>query len=334
MTEVGVVVVGRNEGPRLGPCLRSVLRCTRTLLYVDSGSRDDSVAQARQTGVPLLQLDPGRPFSAARARNEGFQQLLSQHPWLQYVQFVDGDCQLDAEWLQRGRELLSQQRQVTVVCGRIRELRPEASPYNRMCALEWDQPAGEVRASGGNLMVRVSAFRDLGGFRDDVLAAEDDELCLRVRRAGGRIYLLDAPMVLHDADVLRFSQWWRRARRCGQAYAQGFALHGRPPQNHFRRETRSLILWGALWPLLVALVGSFTRGAGLFLLAAYPALGLRIVRHGLGRGWPLRHAVLYAVFTVLSKFPGVLGMLHFHLQLWRGHAPSLIEHKEMRLGHE
>lgn len=333
MTDVGVVVVGRNEGDRLGPCLQSLLACTQTLVYVDSGSQDDSVAQAESLGVLVWQLDPARPFSAARARNEGFGQLLRQYPELQFVQFVDGDCQVDSAWLARGCDFLTARPEVTVVCGRITERHPEASPYNRMCALEWDQPAGEVRASGGNLMMRVAAFRDLGGFRDDVMAAEDDELCLRVRHAGGRIHLLDAPMVVHDADLLRFSQWWRRARRCGQAYAQGFALHGQPPENHFRRETRSLIVWAALWPAFTVLLAACTHGAGLLLLAAYPALALRIVRRGLGRNWPLRHAISYAFFTLLAKWPGFIGLLAFHVRRWRGQRPALIEHKEIRLGH-
>lgn len=333
LTDLGVVVVGRNEGGRLGVCLRSLLAFTRRLVYVDSGSRDDSVAHAQALGVFVWRLDPSRPFSAARARNEGFSQLLRQFPDLEFVQFVDGDCQIDGDWLTRGRDYLVTHAEVTIACGRICERHPEASPYNRMCALEWDRPAGEVRASGGNLMMRVAAFRELGGFRDDVMAAEDDELCLRVRRAGGHIHLLDAPMVLHDADLLRFSQWWRRARRCGQAYAQGFALHGQPPENHFRRETRSLMVWAALWPALIVLLAAFTRGAGLLLLAAYPALGLRIARRGLTRGWPLRHAVLYAFFTLLAKWPGFIGLAAFHVRRWRGQAPALIEHKEIRLGH-
>ena len=333
-SDFGVVVIGRNEGERLESSLASVLVCTRTLIYVDSGSSDGSVARARGLGVAVWEIDPARPMSAARARNEGFQRLLADHPELEFVQFVDGDCELDGAWLPRARAALVGAPEVTVVCGRVRERYPDASPYNRMCALEWDQPAGDVRSSGGNFMVRARTFRELGGFRPDVLAAEDDEFCLRVRQTGGRIRLLGVDMVVHDAGLLRFAQWWRRARRCGQAYAQGFALHGRTPERHFRRETRSLWFWGALLPAASLLSAAFTGGAGLLLLGAYPALGLRIVRHGRRRDWPLRHALLYAGFTLLAKFPGLLGLLQFHRDRRRGRAPSLIEHKEVRLGHE
>ena len=94
-SSVGVVVIGRNEGQRLLDCLRGVLLHRSTVLYVDSGSTDGSPDNARALGVAVLQLDAARPFSAARARNEGAQALLKQHPDLAFVQFLDGDCLID-----------------------------------------------------------------------------------------------------------------------------------------------------------------------------------------------------------------------------------------------
>jgi GT2 family glycosyltransferase len=328
MNELGVVVIGRNEGLRLERCLASVLACTRDVLYVDSASSDGSAEQARRMGVAVLELDPARPMSAARARNEGFAQLLRRLPGLRFVQFVDGDCELAAGWLAHGRAELERSPAVAVVCGRIRERDPEASPYNRMCALEWDRAPGDVRSCGGNLMVKVDAFRDVGGFRADVVAAEDDELCLRLRAAGGRIRLLDADMVHHDAALLRFSQWWRRATRCGHAYALGHALHGRGPEHHFRRELLSLVLWGGALPVLALGVAAAKPGLALLPLAGYAALGGRIFRHGRRRGWSRQDAHLYAILTVLSKFPGLWGALRFYLDRWRGRHPALIEHKQ------
>jgi GT2 family glycosyltransferase len=328
MTDIGVVVVGRNEGARLERCLVSVLACTGQVLYVDSGSSDGSATRARALGVAVWELDPAQPFSAARARNEGFARLLAGTSDLALVQFVDGDCELDRNWLARGRDELSRVPELAMVCGRIREINPEASPYNRLCALEWDHPAGDVRACGGNFMIRVPVFHSVGGFRPEVVAAEDDELCLRVRRAGGRIRLLDADMVRHDAALLHFSQWWRRAERCGHAYALGFALHGRTSERHFRREVRSLVLWGALLPLSGLIPAAWTGGWSLLLWTGFLLLALRIYHHGRRRGWSARDACLYAAFTVLGKLPGAIGMIRFHLDRWRGRHPVLIEHKE------
>jgi hypothetical protein len=52
----GVVAIGRNEGERLKCCLQSAAG-VGTLVYVDSGSDDGSVAWARARGIDVVELD-------------------------------------------------------------------------------------------------------------------------------------------------------------------------------------------------------------------------------------------------------------------------------------
>src|SRR5207249_590682 len=96
---VGVVAIGRNEGERLGVCLASALRDCAHVVYVDSGSTDGSVALARDLGAQVLELDLSIPFTAARARNAGFDKLLHIAPDVEFVQFVDGDCEIVENWI-------------------------------------------------------------------------------------------------------------------------------------------------------------------------------------------------------------------------------------------
>ena len=103
---LGVVVIGRNEGERLRRCLQSVCGVAQSVVYVDSGSSDDSVAMSRGFGVAVVDLDMRTPFTAARARNEGFARLMSLQPTLEYVFFVDGDCEVIEGWLDSGLEFL------------------------------------------------------------------------------------------------------------------------------------------------------------------------------------------------------------------------------------
>src|SRR5580698_8655221 len=142
----GAVVIGRNEGERLRVCLQSVLRSTSRAVYVDSGSRDGSEALARSLGVEVVQLDLSVPFTAARARNVGYQRLAEIAPELALVQFVDGDCEVVAGWTDTAVARLLQRPELAVVCGRRRERHPEASVYNRLCDLEWDTPVGDTAA--------------------------------------------------------------------------------------------------------------------------------------------------------------------------------------------
>jgi hypothetical protein len=46
----GLSVIGRNEGDRLKSCLQSLVPACDRVVYVDSGSTDDSVTFARSLG--------------------------------------------------------------------------------------------------------------------------------------------------------------------------------------------------------------------------------------------------------------------------------------------
>lgn len=196
--QIGVVAIGRNEGNRLKECLLSVLGEGITVVYVDSGSTDGSVALARSLNVHVVELDLSIGFTAARARNAGFEHLLQVNPSIEFVQFVDGDCRVVQGWLQRAANEMVAHPEVVVVCGRRREEFPQNSIYNRLCDIEWDTPVGEAKACGGDAMMRVSALKQVGGFNPSLIAGEEPELCVRLRQNGGKIMRINAEMTCHS----------------------------------------------------------------------------------------------------------------------------------------
>jgi GT2 family glycosyltransferase len=325
---VAIVAIGRNEGERLKSCLRAALSGAQTVVYVDSGSTDGSAAFARSVGCEVVELTPDLPFSAARARNEGFARAMNVDPGAAIVQFVDGDCTLVEGWLERGTAALNERPGASVVCGHVREIHPEASVYNRLFDLEWRQTPGEVNACGGIFMVRPEVFTAVGGFRPEVIAAEDNEFCVRVRQSGQKILLLDTAMVWHDAAMRRFVEWWRRAKRTGHAYAQVAALHGNSDERYYVRDCRRVWIWGLAIPVTALALAPFTRGFSLLLLAAYPLQFAWIFLKGKQRGWAADDAFVYAYFTVLTKFPALQGMLAYYWRRLRGKTITIMEHKE------
>jgi GT2 family glycosyltransferase len=305
---VGVVVIGRNEGERLKQCLESVNRFVCNVVYVDSGSTDGSVAEARARGIEVVELDMGKPFTAARARNAGFFHLCGVAPELAYVQFVDGDCELDASWLEQASEFLDKHEDVAAVAGRLRERFPARSVYNMLCDIEWDGPAGEARFCGGIAMIRVDAFSRVSGFRPDLIAGEEPELCVRLRASGWLIWRLSAEMGWHDAAMLRFGQWWKRTLRAGFAFAQAAYLHGAPPERQGIRESRSAWLWGFFIPVTITLLAQMWLIPALILVLIYP---LQIVRLAWKGSRSPRENWLRAGFLILGKFPEVVGQIKF-----------------------
>jgi GT2 family glycosyltransferase len=319
----GAVSIGRNEGERLRQCLSSLFAAA-TVVYVDSGSTDGSAQWARNQGANVVDLDIDLPFTAARARNAGFRRLREMAPDLDYVQFVDGDCELIQDWPLQAISFLDSHAEVGAVCGRRRERHPERSIYNWMCDREWNGPAGNVREFGGDVMMRVKALDAVGGYRDDLIAGEEPELCVRLRAAGWRVWRLDLEMTVHDAAMTRFGQWWRRMERSGYAYAQGAHLHGAPPECHRVWESRRAWLWGLILPLACLSAGLCFGPWGWAAWLIYP---LQVLRQTARNPGPLSHRVLLALFQMLTRFPETLGQIRFIRDNLIGKQARLFEYK-------
>lgn len=323
MNDVGVVVIGRNEGARLLRCLASLAPQAAQLVYVDSNSTDDSVVQAQRMGAQVEVLDPAVPFTAARARNVGWRALLQRYPQLRYVQFVDGDCEVRSDWIAHARAHLQTHADVAAVAGRRRERFPEKSIYNGLCDIEWNTPVGVALACGGDALMRADALQAVGGYRDDFIAGEEPELCVRLRAAGWTIHRIDAEMTLHDAAMTRFAQWWKRTMRGGWAYAEGAHLHG-AQHGHWVREARSAAVWGVALPLLVIAATLLVSPWAALLALLYP---LQLVRLALKAPSDAPMAWTQALFLVLGKFAEGWGWLKFHALRLAGGRGQLIEYK-------
>ena len=324
----GVVVIGRNEGDRLVRCFDSLggVPC----VYVDSGSTDDSIENAAQKGITTHQLDLSRPFTAARARNEGFHRLDALVDDLEFVMFVDGDCEITSNWFRDGLSAIQRDDQVVAICGRRRERFPASSIYNQMCDIEWDTPIGETKSCGGDAIYRAAAFRQVAGFNESFIAGEEPELCFRLRKAGYRILRIDAEMTWHDAAIMHFRQWWKRTERSGHAYYLGFKAHGSDTNEAFRqKELRSIMFWGSL-PILggllsLVLLSIWPLFAAVLLCVVQAARVSRYMKSV--RAIDASVAVTYGFFTLLGKTPQLLGVARAWFKLRLGRDMHLVEYK-------
>ncbi len=302
---IGVVAIGRNEGDRLRRCLASLQGKVDTMVYVDSGSTDDSLAFAEAAGAIVVELDMSEPFNPARGRRDGFNRLMDEATPT-YVQFVDGDCEVQDGWLETAAAFLDDHPDVAVVCGRRRERFPDASIWNLLIDMEWDTPIGEAKACGGDALMRADIVRQVGGFDPRMVSGEEADLCLRIRQLGLKVWRLDAEMTLHDAAMTRASQWWRRTRRSGRGFAESVAAHGASPERHKVTEMWRAVIWGLGIPLLAVLGAVLLSPWALLLLLAWPAQILRLIARG---EVPIR-----AVFLTIGKFPEALGVMEVWLK--------------------
>ena len=331
--KLGLVVIGRNEGEQLARCLASARAIPRRV-YVDSGSTDGSVALALQEGATVIELTVPPPFTAARARNAGLAQLLAADRELEFVQMLDGDTEVRPQWIESGMEAMRTEHDLAVVFGRQCERYPERSIYNALCDDEWNVPTGWAAVVGGNALFRVAALREVEFYNPAMIAGEDTELAMRLRKRGWRIRRIDAEMSLHDAAITGFRQWWTRTRRSGHAYGEMAFLHPDARDPNWPRTVRSILLWGGAMPvalavtiLLALLIGSRWWIAVALVFLPWPLSIARLTRRQRRRGLSAKVARASGFFLMLGKLPQLLGLMNYHRNRLMGRASGLIEHK-------
>jgi glycosyltransferase involved in cell wall biosynthesis len=332
---IGVVAIGRNEGRRLIRCLQSALRDTVRIVYVDSNSTDNSVVDATALGVEVVRLDPSQPFSAARGRNAGFERLVALYPEIEFVQFVDGDCEIADGWIKLALESIRRNESIAVICGRRKEREPTRNAYHQLIDLEWDTPCGEVAACGGDALIRRIAFEKVGGLDPTIIAGEEPEFCARLRQAGYKIHRIDHDMTIHDISMNRFRQWWRRSLRSGFGAADVAHRLRDVGDVYFAHQLRSAWLWGGVFPLASVVMAAALIPLGMS-WALMPLAGclllyflqlLRIARGLSARGVVFPNNLSGAWLLLASKPAQVIGQLQFIFSSRHRANRSAIEYK-------
>lgn len=324
---VSVVVIGRNEGQRLARCLESIRKSDYPpdrieVIYVDSASTDDSVATARRLGATVVELPPGF-LSAAAARNAGLAAASCE-----LIQFLDGDTILHRDWLPNAVRHIAPP-DVGAVFGHRHEVDSKANTYSFWAHHDWYVPPGEASYCGGDVMFKAAPLRQVGGYDASLIAGEEQDLVFRFQRdCGLKVLSLDLPMTLHDINMHRFSQYWRRCYRAGYAYAE--VADRFPALRPWRRicwrngahvlvamiAVAASLIWMTPWPV--------AAWAGL-LIAAVCRNAFR-VRTRVG---PLGDSLLYSWHLYLCKLPMFCGQMNYRLRKLFGLRPQrLIEYNQ------
>jgi hypothetical protein len=147
-----------------------------------------------------------------------------------------------------------------------------------------------------------------------------------MRQLGWGVERLDAEMTLHDADMTKLSQVWKRYERSGHAYAQGFFMHGNSPEKYYRNDVLRIVLWGLCIPIVVLLSVCVVGLWGIMMLLVYPLkIGQIFMRNN--TGGTSKVGYVYACSLVLGKFPQLIGAMSFWFKCVLGKQLQIIEYK-------
>jgi O-antigen biosynthesis protein len=233
---VVVLILSWNGSAVLRDCLHALapqLSAERTLMVVDNGSEDDSVACARRLcpGATIIENKANLGFSGGV--NVGLRALL-QHEPPPVVVLLNQDTVVAPDWLERllepfvdpqvgaaGCKLLYPDRKIQhagVVLEYPRQLARHRG-WREPDLGQYDEPRDMEYVTGAALAIRCAALAQVGLLDEGYTPAyyEDMDLCWRLRRAGYRIVYTGAAGALHQessstSDPVRRSMLYNRNR--------------------------------------------------------------------------------------------------------------------------
>ncbi|HHO76656.1 MAG TPA: glycosyltransferase [Deltaproteobacteria bacterium] len=308
---IGVVIIGINVERYLADCIHSVQAShypqeLLTIVYVDGGSRDTSVAVAKDIeGVTVVELDDVHP-TPGRGRNAGWK--IADTP---FIQFLDADTLVDPDWFSKALGHINGR--TVAVCGRRRERDRERNLFHAITDMEWIYETGPCRYFGGDVLIKREVLEATAGFDEALVAGEDPELSYRVRQLGFQILRIDIPMTLHDINMSSWSQYFRRAYRSGYAYAEIGMRFIRNRERLWLRELARIVIRAVAPPAVIFagyLTGFKTPGIILGLLVLLrPILRMGNLLKTFGQTRTMTFA--YACHSILVIYPQFLGIARY-----------------------
>lgn len=210
-------------------------------IVVDDGSTDDTRAALTDLSTRYAyRVERQDNAGAAAARQRGVDLARGA-----IVVFLDDDMHVNPDFLEKHLEkhLENGDGTDTVVLGR---LRPDAKLagmplferyYARVMASQGDELASGKRPVRGhniytgNVSVARALFVRAGGFDPAFRALEDEELGVRLEKAGARFAFANEASSVHGSDWISMKRWMERAYRDGVYQAKLSKKHPDMPES-------------------------------------------------------------------------------------------------------
>ena len=310
---VSVLIKALNEERHIERSVRSALKAISAsgrpgeVILADSLSTDATVDIASRFPIRIVQLVSAQDRCCGVGAQLGFQIAQGE-----FIYILDGDMELEADFLPEALRVLEADPMLAGVAGLVQEMHVENIAFrNRAVRSGTTRPGNNLPSLDMGGLYRRLAIQEAGYLTDRNLHAfEEFELGARLNVGGWRLRRLDLPSVRHYGHTdTSFALLWRRWR---SRYAFG---HGELLRGAFLRPH----LWFVLTRLRVYRLQLGLLAAWLLaLLAAWlsPAQwSTLVVLIGMGYGLALsvmslrKRSLQVALYSLLSWHVGLAGLL-------------------------
>ena len=264
---VSVVIPTKNSSRTLSDCLQSLVRQeykSFEIIVVDAHSQDNTVEIAKKYTDKVFFEEGGTRASGC---NVGIKYAHGD-----IIAFTDDDCEVPKDWL---KQIVSNFEDETLdVLGGLAKTPEDSSKIEKafgavlndllLITYSWDD---WEKVIGCNSAYRKATLIDAGGFRENLLTAEETELHFRLKQAGKRIRYLDSLFVLHNRRCTP-RQFWKQQFRFG--VGKGKWLRSNPSAIKASNFLAQLLLFVSFVFLpMLAIIGFLTIVIGILLVGAF-----------------------------------------------------------------
>ncbi len=259
-TNVSVIIKTLNEEEHIEAAIRSALeavaRVGGEVILADSVSTDNTIAIASKFPIKIVQLKNPAEKRCGIGPQLGYQIAKGK-----FVYILDGDMELDPDFLPAAIDALEKDSQLGGVAGLIEEVSEASYQFRGRKRRNSGSDPGETGVLEMGGLYRRSAIEDAGHFSDRNLHAyEELDLGYRLTAAGWKLIRLPIKSVVHHG--YDEGNWDLLMRRWKSRYLDGGGeiIRGSLGKSHFVSALMSqkhLLLGLAIWfALLVSLLGS------------------------------------------------------------------------------
>lgn len=213
---MSIIVPTRNNEHVIAACLQSLQLQTYSaieVIVVDGNSTDTTQSIAREKGARVI-IFPQKGDHRSAQRNLGFHEARGM-----YLMYIDSDMVLMPEVVAEcvahyeGIDAHRRPGALTIHEKSVgHNFWAHCKAMERMCY--WGDPQIE-----GVRFFAADLIKEIGGFDEDLIAAEDWDLCERIKEAGYIIDAIDA-YILHDEGNINLWSLWKKKAYYGSHMPQ------------------------------------------------------------------------------------------------------------------
>jgi glycosyltransferase involved in cell wall biosynthesis len=291
MPTASVIIKTYNEEENISKAIESSLRAISPyggeVIVADSGSTDLTTEVASRYPVKVIQLKNAGERCCGIAPQLGF-----QHSHGDFIYLLDGDMELDADFIALALEALNADPQLAGVGGFVREMRINNSEFLSRQKRQMSRKASDranVDCLNGGGLYRRTAIGDVGYLSDRNLHSfEEFELGARLRTKGWKLMFLDRLSANHYGYTLgTYRLLWRRIASkyvYGSGEVLRAAIHGKFAAEALRklpvfRPAIGVWLYWLLVLIVVVAVNSISVAITLLVLALVAPIAVMTFRN-------------------------------------------------------